>query len=93
MAQIAHATGIPAEGVVRTLGTKDAIVLKVAEDMLGSVVKALADIDPQTPLVEALMAAHSTLLADIAVEAGPVTGSKRAALHRGTETRSLARSP
>lgn len=58
---------------MRTLGTKDAIVLKVAEDMLGSVVKALADIDPQTPLVEALMTAHSTVVADIVADAGPVT--------------------
>lgn len=33
-AQIADATGIPVEDVVRTIGTKDAIVLKVAEDML-----------------------------------------------------------
>ncbi len=73
MAQIAQATGIAAEDVVRTLGTKDAIVLKVAEDMLGSVVKALADIDPQASLVEALMSAHSTVLADIAIDAGPVT--------------------
>ncbi|WP_164478347.1 TetR/AcrR family transcriptional regulator [Mycolicibacterium stellerae] len=72
MAQIAEATGIPADDVVRTLGTKEAIILKVAEDMLGSVVKALADIDPQTPLVEALMSAHSTVLADIIADTGPV---------------------
>ena len=34
MAQIAEATGIPAEDVVPTLGTKDAIVLAVAKAML-----------------------------------------------------------
>jgi AcrR family transcriptional regulator len=72
MAQIAEATGIPAEVVVRTLGTKETIVLKVAEDMLGAVVKALADIDPQTPLVDALMSAHSTVVADIIAGTGPV---------------------
>ena len=72
-AEIADATGIPAEDVMRSIGTKDAIVLKVAEDMLGSVVKALTDIDPQTPLVEALMTAHSSVVADIVAGAGPVT--------------------
>jgi AcrR family transcriptional regulator len=72
MAQIAEATGIPADDVARTIGTKETIVLKVAEDMLGSVVTALADIDPQTPLVEALMSAHSTVLGDIIADTGPV---------------------
>jgi AcrR family transcriptional regulator len=72
MVQIAEAAGIPADDVVRTIGTKETIVLKVAEDMLGSVVKALADIDPQTPLVEALMSAHSAVLGDIIADAGPV---------------------
>ncbi len=72
MAQIAEATGIPAEDVVGVLGTKEAIVLKVAKDMLGSVAKALADTDPQTPLVDALMSAHSTVVADIVADTGPV---------------------
>ena len=40
--------------------------------MLGSVTKALADIDPQTPLVDALMSAHSTVVADIVADTGPV---------------------
>ena len=72
MAQIAEATGIPADEVVRTLGTKETIILKIAEDMLGSVVKALADIDPDVPLVDALMTAHSMVVADIVAETGPV---------------------
>lgn len=72
MAQIAEATGIPADQVVETLGTKDAMVLTVAEEMLGSVVKALGEIDTQTPLVEALMTAHSSVLADIISGTGPI---------------------
>ena len=72
MAQIAEATGIPVDDVVSTLGSKETIILKIAEDMLGSVVKALADIDPQTPLVDALMSAHSTVVADIVADTGPV---------------------
>jgi AcrR family transcriptional regulator len=73
MAQIAEATGIPADDVVGTLGTKDAIVLTVARDMLAAVVEALADVDTQTPIIEALMAAHSTVIADIIAGTGPVT--------------------
>jgi AcrR family transcriptional regulator len=73
MAQIADATGIPADEVERALGTKDEIVLTIAEDMLGSVVKALSEIGAQTPLVEALMTAHSAVLADIIDDTGPVS--------------------
>ena len=73
MAQIADATGIPAQDVVRILGTKDAIVLAVARDMLVAVVQALADIDTSMPVVEALMAAHSRVVADILAGTGPVT--------------------
>ena len=73
MAQIAEATGIPADEVERALGTKDEIVLTIAEEMLGSVVKALSEVDAQTPLVEALMTAHSSLLADIINDTGPVS--------------------
>jgi AcrR family transcriptional regulator len=73
MAQIAEATGIAAEDVARTIGTKDAIVLNVAGAMLTDVVKALADVDPQTPAVEALLAAHSSVLSDVIDGTGPVT--------------------
>ena len=73
MAQIAEATGIPANEVERAIGTKDEIVLTIAEEMLGSVVKALSEVDAQTPLVEALMTAHSSLLADIINDTGPVS--------------------
>lgn len=72
MGQIAAATGIPVEDVVRILGTKDAIVLTVARGMLVAVVDKLAESDVQTPLIEALMAAHSTVLADIVAGTGPV---------------------
>src|SRR5690349_9387949 len=72
VAQIADATGIPVDEVASTLGTKDEIVLGVAEDMLGSVVKALAEVDTQTPLIEALMTAHSAVLSDIINDIGPV---------------------
>jgi AcrR family transcriptional regulator len=73
MSQIADATGIPVDEVEDALGTKDEIVLRIAEDMLGSVVKALSEVDAQTPLVEALMTAHSEVLADIINDTGPVS--------------------
>jgi AcrR family transcriptional regulator len=73
MAQIAEATGIPAEDVIRTIGTKEPVVLNVAGAMLADVVKALADVDPQTPVVEALLAAHSSVLVDVIAGTGPVT--------------------
>ena len=73
MAQIAEATGIPADEVAAAFGTKDEIVLSVAEDMLGSVIKALGESDTRTPLVEALMTAHSAVLSDIINDVGPVS--------------------
>jgi AcrR family transcriptional regulator len=73
MAQIADATGIPVDDVTRIIGTKDAIVLNVAGAMLTDVVKALADIEPETPVVEALLAAHSSVLIDVIAGTGPVT--------------------
>jgi AcrR family transcriptional regulator len=73
MRQIADATGIPAGEIVDTVGAKHEIVLRVAQDMLGSVVAALGAVDPQTPLVEALMTAHSVVLGDIIAGRGPVT--------------------
>ena len=47
-------------------------MLTVAEEMLGSVVKALSEVDAQTPLVEALMTAHAAVVADITNDTGPV---------------------
>ena len=76
MAEIAEATGIPADDVVHTLGTKDSIVLTVARGMLVAVVDALAESDPQTPLVDALMAAHSAVVADIIAGTGPVPAER-----------------
>lgn len=73
MAQIAEATGLPADDVVGRIGTKDAIVLAVAEEMLVAVIDALGDIDAQTPMVEALMAAHARVVNDIIDDKGPVS--------------------
>src|ERR1700759_461607 len=81
-AQIAEATGIPAEDVVPTLGTKDAIVLAVARDMLVAAIEALADVDNQTPIVEALMATHSKVVADILAGTGPVTLGRMRAMSK-----------
>ncbi len=72
MAQIAEATGIPADEFVRDVGTKDAIVLAVADDMFVAVIEALDDLDPQTPMVEALMTAHSQVVNDIIADNGVV---------------------
>lgn len=72
MVEIAAATGIPADEFVRTIGTKEAIVLAVAEDMLVAVVNALDDIDAQTPMVEALMTAHSRVVNDIIAGKGVI---------------------
>jgi AcrR family transcriptional regulator len=73
MAQIAQATDIPVEDVTRVVGTKHTIVLTIAGAMLTDVVKILADVDPKTPVVEALWAAHSSVLVDIIAGTGPVT--------------------
>lgn len=64
---------MPVAKVEATLGSKDNIVLTVAQDMLGSVAKAFSEIDTRAPLVEALMTAHSAVLADIINDVGPVT--------------------
>ena len=82
MAQIADATGIPPADVVATIGSKDAIVLDVARAMLVAVVEALADVDTQTPVVEALMAAHSRVVADILAGDGPVTPGRMRAMSK-----------
>ena len=76
MVQIAEATGISPEDVVRVLGPKDAIVLNVAEAMLVAVVSALTDVDAETPIVEALMTAHSRVVADIIAGTGPVMSER-----------------
>ena len=81
-AQIADATGIPVEDVVPTLGTKEAIVLAVARDMLGAVIEALADVDAQTPVIEALMAAHSKVVAEILGGTGAVTIERMRAMSK-----------
>lgn len=72
MAHIAEATGIPADDFVRTVGSKESIVLAVAEDMLVAVIDALGAIDTQRPLVEALMTAHAQVVNDIIDGNGPV---------------------
>jgi hypothetical protein len=41
--------------------------------VLTDVVKALADVDPHPPVVEALLAAHSSVLSDVIDGTGPVT--------------------
>jgi AcrR family transcriptional regulator len=90
IAQIADATGIPAEDVVPTLGTKDGIVLAVAKDMLVAVIDALADVDAQAPIVEALMAAHSRVVADIFAGTGPVSFGRMRAMSKAiTSSRDL----
>ena len=86
MAQIAEATGIAAQDVARTIGTKDAIVLNVAGAMPTDVVKALADVDPQTPAVEPLLAAHSSVLSDVVDGTGPVTLQRMKSDHVVTRT-------
>jgi AcrR family transcriptional regulator len=72
MAQIAAATGIPVDGVADAIGTKDALVLDPARDMLVSVVDELGRLDPKTPVVEALLSAHFAVLNDIIDDVGPI---------------------
>jgi AcrR family transcriptional regulator len=73
MEQIAEATGIPSEEIVATIGTKDAVVLNVARDMLADVVRVLTEFDPQKPVVEALLKAHASVLNDVIDGTGPIT--------------------
>jgi AcrR family transcriptional regulator len=72
MAEIAEVTGIPEDDVVDAIGTKDALVLDPARDMLVSVVDELGRLDPKTPVVEALLSAHFTVLNDILDDVGPI---------------------
>jgi AcrR family transcriptional regulator len=72
MAEIAEVTGIAEDDVVDAIGTKDALVLDPARDMLVSVVDELGRLDPKTPVVEALLSAHFRVLNDILDDVGPI---------------------
>ena len=71
--QIAQAIWMPAADVVAAIGTKDAVVLNVARNMLADVIRRLSALDPQTPVVEALLAAHAAVLNDVLDGSGPIT--------------------
>ncbi|MDQ1731949.1 MAG: hypothetical protein QOK10_2108 [Pseudonocardiales bacterium] len=73
MNQIAEATGMAAADVVAAIGTKEAVVLNVARSMLADVISRLCALDPQTPVVEALLAAHAAVLNDVIDGSGPIT--------------------
>ena len=64
---------MPAADVVAAIGTKDAVVLNVARNMLADVIRRLSALDPQTPVVEALLAAHAAVLNDVLDGSGPIT--------------------
>lgn len=92
MAQIAEATGIAADEVVGVLGTKDEIVLAVAEDMTVAVIDVLKAVGPDTPVVEALMTAHSQVVVDIIAGRGPISSQRMRSMSKAiTSSASLQR--
>src|SRR6478609_8108019 len=78
--QIAAAVGVTAHAVGRYFATKDAIILSIVDDMVVAVATELAQIPPQTSPPEALLAATTAVISDIANGAGVITRERMQAL-------------
>src|SRR5271167_974987 len=78
--QIAAAGGVTSQAVVRYFATKDAIILSIVNDIVVAVATELARIPPQTSPPEALQAANTAVISDIANGAGVITRERMQAL-------------
>ena len=58
--------------VVRYFASKDAIILSIVDDIVGAVATELAHIPPQTSRLQALLAANTAVISDIANGAGVI---------------------
>jgi AcrR family transcriptional regulator len=86
--QIAAAVGVTSHAVGRYFATKDAIILSIVDDVVVAVATELARIPPQTSPpdsllaanTEALLAANTAVICDIANGAGVITRERMQAL-------------
>ena len=78
--QIAAAGGVTSHVVGRYFATKDAIILSIVDDIIVAVATELARIPPQTSPPEALLAATTAVISDIANGAGVITRERMQAL-------------
>jgi len=78
--QIAAAVGVTSHAVGRDFATKDAIILSIVDDIVVAVATELAQIPPQTSPPEALLAANTAVISDIADGAGVITRERLQAL-------------
>jgi AcrR family transcriptional regulator len=78
--QIAAAGGATSHAVGQYFATKDAIILSIVDDIVVAVATELARIPPQTSPPEALLAANTAVISDIANGAGVITRERMQAL-------------
>src|SRR4051812_16365532 len=78
--QIAAAGGVTSHAVSRYFATKEAIILSIVDDIVGAVAAELVRIPPQTSPPEALLAATTAAISDIANGAGVITRERMQAL-------------
>jgi len=78
--QIAAAVGVTSHAVGGYFATKDAIILSIVEDIVVAAATELAQIPPQTSPPEALLAANTAVISDIANGAGVITRERMQAL-------------
>jgi len=78
--QIGAAGGVTSHAVGHYFATKDAIILSIVDDIIVAVATELAQIPPQTSPPEALLAANTAVISDIADGAGVITRERLQAL-------------
>jgi len=78
--QIGAAGGVTSHAVGHYFATKDAIILSIVDDIIVAVATELARIPPQTSPPEALLAANTAVISDIADGAGVITRERLQAL-------------
>ena len=78
--QIAAAAGVTSPAAARHFATKDAIIMSIAEDIAVAAAAELAHTPQQTGPEEALLAANTTVIADITNGVGVITRERLQAL-------------
>jgi len=78
--QIGAAGGVTSHAVGHYFATKDAIILSIVDDIIVAVATELARIPAQTSPPEALLAANTAVISDIADGAGVITRERLQAL-------------
>lgn len=78
--QITAAAGVTPHTFGRYFASKDAVILTIVDDIVVAVAGELARIAPQTSPPEALLAANTVVISDIANGAGVITRERMQAL-------------